>query len=489
MTLSLNRRAILSGMAAGSAALPMAASAATLADARFQRDHVGQFNGQRVPYRAVMQHMDVFADADMPSARFVYTAYVRQPVQIDRPVIFLFNGGPIVASTYLHVGAFGPVRYDPPKDVTAPVAASQEPLANDDSLLDVADLVFIDPPETGFSRLHNPADAARASSDTVDSALTAAFIRQWVAIENRAASPLYLVGESYGTLRAANVAGMLADDLPLSGVALLGQALNMVETTQRRANGLSYAVNLPALTAIAAYHGRIPGSDDIRARIEEAWDFAMGDYVNALRRLNHLSDAERQSIARRLQDLSGISADYYLAHRLVIPKMTFTRELFRAEGQAVGVYDGRYKGPVSEGDPYEKVNALIPPLMARHLRDNLGVTLDMADYRAAAPRVAPWQYQPTGGAGGPFDDYDYDRGIARAMQAKADFRLLIGTGIYDTTTTLGAARYLLAQATYPIERVVMKEYEGGHMAYSNPDARTEMARDLRAFVTASAVSA
>lgn len=488
MTLSLNRRAILSGMAVGSAALPMAASAATLTDADFQRDHVGRFNGHSIPYRAAMRHMDVFADADMPSARFVYTAYVRQPVETSRPVIFLFNGGPIVASTYLHVGAFGPVRYDPPKDVTAPIAVPHALLPNDDSLLDVADLVFIDPPETGFSRLHNPADAARASSDTVDSALTAAFIRQWVASERRFDAPLYLVGESYGTLRAANVAGLLADDLPLSGVALLGQALNMVETTQRRANGLSYAVNLPALTAIAAYHGRIPGSDDIRARIEESWDFAMGDYVNALRRLNHLSDADRQAIARRLQDLSGISADYYLAHRLVIPKMTFTRELFRAEGLAVGVYDGRYRGPASDGDPYEKVNAMIPPLMAQHLRDNLGVTLDMADYRAAAPRVAPWQYQPTGGAGGPFDDYDYDRGIARAMQAKADFRLLIGTGIYDTTT-LGAARYLLAQATYPLQRVVMKEYEGGHMAYSNPDARTEMARDLRAFVTASAVPA
>ena len=410
-----------------------------------------------------------------------------QPVNPARPVVFMFNGGPIVASSYLHIGAFGPVRYDPPANVDADVPVPYVLQHNNDSLLDVADLVFIDPPETGFSRLRNPDDSVKAFSDEADSAMTTAFIRQWLKDNGRENSPKYLVGESYGTLRAAMVAEQLSADMPLSGVVLLGQALNMVETTQRRGNILSYAVNLPTLTAIAAYHGLIPNSQDIKARIEEAWTFAMGDYLETLRVGNNLSDHERHRIAVRLETLTGVPMKYYLANNLVISKMAFTRELMKDKGMIVGVYDGRYKGPaLIDGqpapDPYDKVNAMVAPLLAQHLGTNLGVTLDMDDYRAAAPRVAAWRYRPTGGAGGPFDDYDYDRGIARAMAARDDFRLFVGTGTYDTTTTLGAARYLVKQATYPRERIEMHEYEGGHMAYSNPLARTQMANDLRAFI-------
>jgi len=495
MSQHLNRRLLLAGMVTAGTAATMGgqalAAVVRTSSQSFERMQRGTFNGARIRYLARMAETAVAATEQQPAARFVTTDYVAQPVDTRRPVIFLFNGGPIVPSSYLHIGAFGPTRYDPPVDPDADVPQPYQLHANADSLLDVADLVFIDPPETGFSRLENAADNVAAFSDTADSRMTAGFIRQWLKANGRETSPKYLVGESYGTLRAAMVAEHLSGDLPLEGVALLGQALNMIETSQRRANIISYATNLPALTAIAAYHRLIPHSDDIKACIEEAWTFGMGDYLEALKLGNNLSEHERHRVAARLETLTGISMDYYLANRLIISKMAFTRELMKDRGLIVGVYDGRYKGPaVIDGrpapDPYDKVNAMLSPLLAQQLQGNLGVTLNMDDYRGMAPRVAPWRYQPTSGAGGPFDDYDYDRGIARAMVANDRFRLFLGTGIYDTTTTLGAARYLAQQATYPRERIVMREYEGGHMAYSNPAARTAMANDLRAFVTGAA---
>ena len=495
MSVLLNRRMMLGGTAATAMAVGMGrtAFAATPEAAQgFARVRRGRFNGRTVRYMARLMPTSVAATEKGPAARFVSTSYMAQPTNPARPVVFMFNGGPIVASSYLHIGAFGPTRYDPPTDVDAEVPTPYELHHNNDSLLDVADLVFVDPPETGFSRLISEDDRVIAFSDEADSAMTTAFIRQWIKDNGRENSPKYLVGESYGTLRAAMVAEQLSADMPLNGVVLLGQALNMVETTQRRANILSYAVNLPTLTAIAAYHGLIPNSQDIKARTEEAWTFAMGDYLETLRVGNNLSDHERNRIAVRLETLTGVPMEYYLANNLVISKMDFTRELMKDKGMIVGVYDGRYKGPaLIDGkptpDPYDKVNAMLAPLLAQQFDRNLGVTLDMAEYRSAAPRVAPWRYRPTGGAGGPFDDYDYDRGIARAMAARDDFRLFVGTGIYDTTTTLGAARYLAQQATYPRDRIELREYEGGHMAYSNPEARTRMANDLRAFITAGRV--
>lgn len=495
MPFAPNRRSILTGLALSAGIAPTAVQAQIPAQVRakaagpihFVSRHQGRFNGRDVRYAATVAETLVPAAERRPAARFVATAYVAEPVDAKRPVLFFFNGGPIVASSYLHMGAFGPKRYDPPRDVAADVPEPYALVDNADSLLDIADLVFIDPPETGFSRLIDQGDRLSAYSDAADSRMTAGFVQAWLSAAGREASPRYLVGESYGTLRAALTAGLLSQERPLDGVVLLGQALNMIETSQRRGNIVSYAVNLPALTAIAAFHKRIPGHEDLRARIDESWAFAMTDYLAALRQGNELPQAQRQALAERLEGLTGIGSDYYLAHRLVITKMDFCSELLKDQGLVLGIYDARYSGPAPKAgerplDPYNKVNAMIAPLLARHMSGNLGVTLPMSDYRGSAPRPGPWAYEPTEGAGGPFDDYFYDRGIEQAMAANPHFRLMLGTGVFDTTTTIGAARYLAAQADYPRERIVLREYEGGHMTYSNPDARTAMAQDLRAFV-------
>ncbi len=492
MSLRLSRRALMSGLALTGAAAGSAKGAsarAVRAPIRFVTRHRGVFNGEALDYTASVEETLTPEGENLPACRIVATAYVREPVDPRRPVIFMFNGGPISASLYLHIGGFGPKRYDPPTDVRADIAEPYALVDNTDSVLDVADIVFFDPPETGFSRVVDPSKVGLTYGDEGDSRVATVFVETWLRAQGREASPRYLLGESYGTLRAAMMAGRLSETLPLNGVMLMGQALNMIETSQRPGNIVSYATNLTALTAVAAFHGRIEtGGRPVSALVDEAWTFGMGEYLDALRHGRDLPEDRRQAVARRLEGLTGISADYYLDHRLIISKQDFCAELLRDQGLILGVYDARYSGPApSKGerakDPFGKVNAMIGPLMRRHFSENLGVTLPLDEYRGGAPRLGPWGYEPTMRAGGgPFDDFDYDLGIEKAMAARPDFRLLVGTGLYDTTTTVGPARYLAAQASYPRERITLTEYDGGHMAYSNPEARRAMAADIRAFV-------
>lgn len=471
------------------AAVPEPAQAAS--QIRFITDHVGTFNGRRVRYSATVEETLVAGDANLPAVRFVTTAYVRQGGEAaSRPVIFLFNGGPSTASSWLHMGGFGPRRISAPQDVTAPVPQPYRAVDNSQSLLDVADLVFIDPAETGFSRVAQGGDRNAVYTADGDAESVARFIETWLAANGREGSPRYLIAESYGTIRAALVAGRLSMRAPLDGVILLGQAVNIVETTQRAGNALGYATNLPSLAAIAAWHGRVEaGEGGIPALVDRVWTFAMGDYLQALHRGADLSDAERRAIAEQLEAFTGIGADYYLAHDLIISKVDFRKELLRSEGLILGVYDARYTGPAPVagqrgGDPFEKVSAMVPVLLAEHMTRELGVTLPMSEYRSGAPGADQWGWSPTGGMGGPFSDFDYAAQITRAMEASPDFRLMIGTGRYDTTTTIGPARYLALQAGEARDRITLHDYEGGHMAYTNADALKAMSDDVRAFIAA-----
>ena len=428
--------------------------------------------------------------AGVPTISFVTTSYVRQGVKdiAKRPVVFLFNGGPSSASLWLHMGAFGPKRIVVPQDVAAPVPQPYSATDNPYTVLDAADLVFIDPPETGFSRVLPGGKREEVYTANGDAKAVSRFVEVWIKANGREASPKFVLGESYGTIRAALMAGELAKTMPLDGVVLMGQAVNMIETSQRAVNPIAYGTNLPALAAIAAYHGRADTKGKAIAEvIDEAYAFGMADYVQALTAGDTLPPAERRRVAERLAAMTGIGADYYMANRLMITKVDFRQELLKDKGLLLGMYDGRYTGPAAQpgqraADPFDKVSAMVAPLMREHLK-SLGVTLPLEDYRPLAPGTQGWLYNPTGGAGGPFNDYDYPRVLGAAFKANPNFRLLIGTGIYDLTTTVGPARYMAAQAGFPADRVTLTQYEGGHMAYTNEPALKAFTSDVRAFVT------
>jgi carboxypeptidase C (cathepsin A) len=449
--------------------------------------HAGTFNGQRIAYRAEMSETPIRDEAGNVSARLVSIAYVAEEAGDPnrRPVLFVFNGGPISASVYLHMGAFGPRRIAFPDDLAADTTTL--PLVdNNDTVLDVADIVFFDPAGTGFSRVADGVPPERFFSVVADGRQMTDFIAEWLRARDRLDSPVYLFGESYGTMRAAQVARQLVD-LPRpirpAGVILFGQALNIVEFSQRPGNIISYAVSLPTLAALAWYHGRVDRAGrTLDGFLDEARAFAADDYLRALYAGSRLDEAEKARVAGRLAEISGISAEYYLANNLRITKEQYRRELFREQGLILGRNDGRYAGPPTGqggGDPSNVVAEAYQRGFMEHLRTTLGVDWE-EEYRfyTGPGGLDGWNW----GATSPFSDWPYMNLISQVMERVPDFRVLIAVGIYDTSTTTGASEYALAQSGWPADRSGIVYYGGGHMAYSDEASFRQMMRDTRAFV-------
>lgn len=450
--------------------------------------HVGTFNGQRVAYRAVVAETPVPKADGAPGAIVSSIAYLAEdaPAGERRPVVFLWNGGPITASLYVHIGAFGPKRVAFPDDLAADT--SRLPVVdNPYTILDIADLVFVDPAGTGFSRVAEGVDPATYASVVADGRQVTAFIDRWLTEHDRRGSPVYLFGESYGTMRAAQVARQLLDlprPIGVAGVVLFGQALNIIEFSQRPGNIMSYVVSMPTLSAIAWHHGKV----DRRGRtldqfLDESRAFARDEYLQALYDGDRLDPATRARIAARLEELTGIAAAYYLAHDLRISKEDFRRELLRDRGLILGRYDGRYAAPPSDapggGDPSGVLSEALQRGFMTYLRGDLGV--DWPDYRfAAVPErgLEGWDW----GASSPFSDWPYMNLIGEVLARVPTARVAIGVGLYDTTTTTGASEYALAQSGWPRERATILYYGGGHMAYSDEASLRKLMRDMRAFV-------
>ena len=453
--------------------------------------HSGVFHGKRIAYIATVEPVVVADESGKPAARVVDISYIASGVAdaSKRPVLFAFNGGPISPSDVLHMGMLGPKRVSIPADVNAD-PASYRVVDNPYMPLDAADIVLFDPASTGFSRVLAGVDPRHYFSVTTDGQQLAQFIVEWCRKHGRLDSPKYVLGESYGTMRAAAVANQLqklAHPVPLKGVILLGQALNIIEFSQRPANIISYVVSLPTLAAIAWSHGKANlHGKDFDAFEDEVWQFARTDYLTALFQGSKLPAAAADAVAQRLQDYTGISAAYYLAHELEITKEQYRRELYRDKGEIVGMIDARYSGrnagPKTE-DPAGVITKAYETAFKTYLRDDLGVA-DTPDYITKDPvhGLEDWKWDGTGIS--PFADWPYPKLLSEVFAANPDFRVMIGNGWEDTQTTVGAARYLVDRSDWPADRVSLHFYQGGHTAYSVEASLKQMTDDIRAFLTA-----
>ncbi|MFT4025767.1 MAG: peptidase S10 [Novosphingobium sp.] len=451
--------------------------------------HVGRFGGERIAYTATVEGLTVTTALNGEGARVVSFAYTRDGSdRTKRPVMFVFNGGPITSSQYLHVGGIGPRRVDYPDDITADPARFR--LAdNADSPLDAVDLVFVDPASTGFSRVVPGTDPKAYFSVENDARQFAAFIRAWLKRQGREGAPVFLFGESYGTNRAAEIARQLADGpepLPLAGMFLYGQAVNIVEYAQRPANVTSYVASLPTLAAIAWYHGRAERRGLSReAFLAAARDFAKGDYLTMLYLGSAAPLADRQRVAARLAEFTGISADWYLANGLRITKERYRIDLLRDRGLVLGRSDARYAAPATADgrgvDPSEVVGDAAEQLFADYLRRELKVTWPDQYVSTVEAGLGGWNWG-AGSALGPFGDWPYYTGITRMMELNPAFRLVVGNGFYDTQTTMGSAELLVTQSGWDPARVTLRNYDGGHMGYSVKATAHAMGNDIRALV-------
>jgi carboxypeptidase C (cathepsin A) len=444
--------------------------------------HTGVFNGVKVAYEAVVESVPLGA------ATIVATSYLANAPTAQRPVIFIFNGGPISPSVYLHMLALGPKRLAVPDDLTKDPAGF--PLVdNPYSPLDAADLVFYDPASTGYSRVQPGETPEQFFNVDADARQLTDFIVAWSRQHGRTDSPKYVFGESYGTMRAAVAAqqlGELKQPVRLDGVFLMGQALNMVETSQRPGNITSYVVSLPTLAALGWYHGRVTKDgrsfeqfmDDVRL-------FARTDYMAALFKGGDLAPAEAQKVAARLQALTGLAAKEYLAKNLRVSKNQYRGLLLADQGLVLGANDGRY---VAKSDPTGKLpdasGAIYPSVFKAfdaYARDDLYVR-DAGKYIVESP-ASNWNY---GGAASPFTDWPFMASINKAMTAYPQLRIMVGAGYHDTLTTTGAAEYAVAQSGWPRERVTVNYYQGGHMFYTIEASLKKMSADMHAFIAAGA---
>ncbi|HET6564865.1 MAG TPA: hypothetical protein VFG52_05585, partial [Xanthomonadales bacterium] len=396
---------------------------------------------------------------------------------------------------WLQMGLMGPRRVDFKDDVNPPTVPPYQLTDNAESPLDVADVVIFDPPGTGFSRVLPAGKPEEFYGTQQDAKVTLQFISDWIRRHNRFNSPRFLVGESYGTIRAAVVAKLMAggpfgsgsmDAITLNGVILLGQAMG------GESGEASYANSLPSLAATAWYHGKADQhAATLEQHVEKARLFAANEYIQALYAGSRLDAGLKQQLAETMAGLTGLPAGMILSKDLRISTTDFANALLADSGQQVGKYDSRYVLPLasSGNDPVADDPAMgqyVPGFVAAlnmHLRGDLGVEIE-EDY-------LPIEFHKVNGR------WDYGRGpgihvptnhaddLAVAMRRNPQLQLFVGTGYYDLVTTVGAAEYMAAHTDLPADRVVLENYASGHMPYLGEDTRKQIAADLRKFVTES----
>ena len=405
----------------------------------------------------------------------------------DRPVVFAFNGGPGSSSVWLHMGLLGPRLVDS-GDVGALTPAPYGLLDNPHSILEHADLVMIDPVSTGFSRVVKGGKADEFHAFVEDRDLVAEVIRLWTTRNNRWLSPKYLIGESYGTLRAVAVAARLFDayGLAVNGLGLISTVLNMSTLRFFPGSDTPYPLHVPTYAAIAHFHGRHPGRS-LADVVAEAEAFAAKDFGYALSQGSRLSAEAYDDVVARLAAITTLGEDFVRRSNLRWDYSEFSAELLRAEGLTVGRIDGRFtqknlRGQASVNWDDPSMKAISGPYVAavnHYLRAELGYENDLP-YEILTGRVQPWSYKTFEG-----QPVEVASDLERLLNDNPALRVHVDYGYHDGATPHFAAEYVWAHLNISDEarsRFSHHYHEAGHMMYLNPQCRINQLTALAAFV-------
>jgi carboxypeptidase C (cathepsin A) len=457
------------------------------------RDLSGTFGGQRVAYRATIADTILSSDDGKAEAVIVTTSYVKTPVDASRPVFFIYNGGPGSGSVWLQMGAFGPKRVAIPSDARDDGAPPYPLLDNPDSLLDVADLVFIDPPGTGFSYLTQGTDPKKYYGLRQDGRAVAQVIRRWINDNGRWGSPKYLGGESYGTSRTAMVVDELEggtyNDVGLNGLILISTILDFAGREPTPGNEMAYIVTLPNMAAAAYYHGKVQ-APSVEAIAEEARRFAIGPFASALLKGQDLPQEERAAVRKELSRLTGLSEEYLEQANLRVTDQRFYKELLRDRGQTIGRLDARYTGTdfdnageTPDADPsFYGIDAGYTAAINQWARETLGYETDRV-YQAIGSVGGQWDWS-LGSGWGRNAYLNIAPLIGRAMRQNSGLRLFNAQGWYDFATPFFGAEYSLKRTGIPQDRITWKYYDAGHMMYIRDEDRAKLSADIRDFIKA-----
>ncbi|MGA8109518.1 MAG: peptidase S10 [Acidobacteriaceae bacterium] len=534
---------LAAGLAASSAAVaqenagergenhaPMNAAAQTVAPPDSITDGSVTIDGQAVAYKAVAGTITVGAtdeqDATIatdgsilpgsgvkpatdptqapPTARMFYVAYFKnnESDMTHRPVMFIYNGGPGSATMWLHMGTFGPKRIELP-DTEHQEGAPYTIVNNQNSLLDTTDLVFIDAPGTGFSRTYGRDRAKAFYGIDADGQAFNHFIRKFLTKYGRWNSPKYLFGESYGTPRSAVLSADL-NGVDLNGIILLSQILsfdNSIDAPDVNPGvDQAYALALPTYAATAWYYHKLPNAPaSLHPLLEQVEKFALTDYMEALLQGSELSDADKQAMAEKLHNYTGLPAEYWVKANLRVKGGEFSKELKLDDDISIGRLDTRYQGPnvdpLSESTEYDPQSDAITSGWLAAINDYLRKDLKYGMQETYFPsgRMGgdfTWSMEHRAPGFGRFGGGDWGGpnvmpDLAYRMKMNPKMKVLLAGGYFDLATPFFEGMYEMHHLPMPnsLQKNISYHYfEAGHMIYANPTALKEFRSAEKSFI-------
>jgi carboxypeptidase C (cathepsin A) len=458
--------------------------------------HSLRIGGQEIKYTATAGTILLKLEDGTPKASIFYVAYTKDDAAdpAQRAITFSFNGGPGSSSVWLHLGAFGPRRVQM-GDAGALLPPPYKLVDNDASLLDVTDLVFIDPVSTGYSRAvpGEPPKQFHGIEEDVQS--VAEFIRLYTTRNKRWPSSKFLAGESYGTTRAAGLSGYLQQHfgMYLNGIVLVSSILNFETAEFDTGNDLPYLLYLPSYTAIAWYHKKLSPDlqNDLQKAVDESRKFAAGEYADALMTGDNLSSDRRKEITQKLARLTGLSPNFVDECNLRVQLGRFTKELLRDQRRTVGRLDGRFIGIDADSsgarpDYDPSMAAIIGPYtgaLLDYVRNDLKFESDLP-YEILTPRVQPWSFAP-------YENryVNVAETLRSAMTENPFLHVFVAKGYYDLATPFFAADYTFDHLGLDASlrgHLSGAYYEAGHMMYVHPPSLAKLKQDIAGFMSAAA---
>lgn len=461
-------------------------------------DHIIKIAGQTIPYKATAATILIKNDKDEPTALIYYTGYTRSDVKnmSQRPVSFLYNGGPGSASVWLHMGSMGPRRVVTVNaDVTPP--APYKLIDNPDCLLDKSDLVFIDPVGTGFSRAVGKAQDKDFWGVDPDVKSLAQFVTTYISRNNRWNSPKFLIGESYGTFRNAALGNYLQghDNMYLNGIVMVSTVLDLGTISFYPGQDLAYILYLPSYAATAWFHKTLKDRpENLNTFLDEVRKFARGEYADALMKGDALSKAEKAEIVKKVARFTGLGEDYLDKANLRVRLFQFMQELQRNRGLTTGRLDARFAGPtynlIGEAADYDPQDTAISGAFVgafnTYIREELKFGQDKTYKPAAEFDGNRWDWKHEG------NDFGFFPGspsvvldLVQAMISNPRLKVEVEDGVYDLATPFMEAEYTVDHMGLPenIRKNIWHQYyEAGHMMYLRDEDLAKLKKNVASFI-------
>lgn len=466
-------------VAAALLAIPVVLIAQEPKAANWTTRHSIQVAGQTVEYEATVGSIILRDTAEKPIGELYFTAYFRTnaPNRPLRPVVFSYNGGPGSASFWLHMGIMGPRR------VRTPLVGQQAPppyeiVDNAFTILDVADIVMIDPIGTGFSRPLGTARGADFWGLDEDAASLTQFIRRFLSRYQRWNSPRYLLGESYGTTRSAVLAGHLQRaNIDLNGIVLVSSVLQFNTLQFPPGDDLPYILNFPSYAVTSEYLGRLPGGKraDLKAFMQEVEDWSLTEYATALLAAGTLDPARRRQVIQKMHQYTGLDPAFLDRADLRVTAPQYEAELLRDKGLVVGRLDARFTGPAGDllsptpsHDPQSTaISSAYTSAFNQYVRAELGYDGDREYVPSGG--TPGWRWQRSGpGVPFGFASPNVAPDLAMAIRRNPKLEVLLINGLYDLATPYFAASWTMDRMGLPPDlrdNIAREDFAAGHMMY------------------------